>query len=121
MSSRSSSLGTLKVPIKCGHIPWTIDVCKYRSSLLESFPFNGRSSFCLPETKSFLWAEAQNSMTTRSTQTREVTTTTLPSIDESWKEHDSFSGQGWYRRLEGFTGLMGARILGRLCHHFTQK
>lgn len=29
--------------------------------------------------------------------------------DGSWKEHDQFSGQGWYSTLEGFDGLMGAR------------
>ena len=40
----------------------------------------------------------------------------LPSIpgrwcftDGSWKEGDSFSGQGWLSTLEGFDGLLGAR------------
>jgi len=40
---------------------------------------------------------------------------TLPAIpgrwcftDGSWKENDTFSGQGWYSTLVGFDGLMGA-------------
>ena len=46
----------------------------------------------------------------------QVETTTLPSIprrwcftDGSWKENDSYSGQGWLSTLEGFDGLLGAR------------
>ena len=47
---------------------------------------------------------------------RNIEVTTLPSIlgrwcftDDSWKENDIFSGQGWFRTLEGFDGLLGAR------------
>lgn len=29
--------------------------------------------------------------------------------DGFWKDHDPFSGQGWYNTLEGFDGLMGTR------------
>ena len=29
--------------------------------------------------------------------------------DGSWKEGDTFSGQGWFSTLEGFDGLLGAR------------
>ena len=45
-----------------------------------------------------------------------IVATIMPSIpgrwcfaDGSWKEGDSFSGQGWYSTLEGFDGLLGAR------------
>ena len=47
---------------------------------------------------------------------RHIEVTTLPSIlgrwcftDGSWKEYDIFSGKDWFRTLEGFDGLLGAR------------
>ena len=46
----------------------------------------------------------------------QIVDTILPSIpgrwcftDGSWKEGDTFSGQGWFSTLEGFDGLLGAR------------
>ena len=48
--------------------------------------------------------------------TPQIVDTTMPSIlgrwcfmVGSWKEGDTFSGQGWYNTLEGFDGLLGAR------------
>ena len=48
--------------------------------------------------------------------TPQIVNTILPSIpgrwcfsDGSWKEGDTFSGQGWFSTLEGFDGLLGAR------------
>ena len=68
----------------------------------------------LAETELTLWVEAQilNEQRTIS----QIVDTSLPSIpgrrcftDGSWKEGDTFSGQGWFSTLEGFDGLLGAR------------
>ena len=68
----------------------------------------------LAETESTLWAEAQILNEQRATPP--IVATIMPSIpgrwcftDGSWKEGDSFSGQGWYSTFEGFDGLLGAR------------
>ena len=68
----------------------------------------------LAETESKLWAEAQ--ILNDKKRTTHIEANILPSIpgrwcftDGSWKENESFSGQGWYITLEGFAGLMGAR------------
>ena len=65
---------------------------------------------------SLLWAEAQNSVTSGTTQLRETEEFILPLIpghwcftNGSWKAREMFSGQDWYNTLEGFEGLMGAR------------
>ena len=59
---------------------------------------------------------AQSSISQRVALHRKGGLDTLPDIpgrwcftDGSWKEHEFFSGQGWYSTLEGFDGLMGAR------------
>ena len=66
------------------------------------------------EKESTLWAEAHILNDQRIAQNVEITT--LPVIpgrwcftDASWKENDTFSGQGWFSTLERFDGLMGAR------------
>ena len=68
----------------------------------------------LAETKSTLWAEAEILNEQRTIP--QIVDTILPSIpgrwcftDGSWKEGDTFSGQGWFNTLEGFDGLLGAR------------
>ena len=73
-----------------------------------------RDTLKLAETESTLWAEAQVLKSDRIVPPVEVTT--IPSIpgrwcftDGSWKENDSYSGQGWLSTLEGFDGLLGAR------------
>ncbi|KAL0670310.1 hypothetical protein Bca4012_033014 [Brassica carinata] len=61
----------------------------------------------LDETESTLWAEAQ--VVNDQRKTPQIIYAILPSIpgrwcftDGSWKEGDSFSGQGWLSTLEGF-------------------
>ena len=68
----------------------------------------------LAETESTLWAEAQKLNEQRTIP--QIVNTIMPSIpgrwcfsDGSWKEGDTFSGQGWFSTLEGFDGLLGAR------------
>ena len=68
----------------------------------------------MAETESTLWAEAHVLKENR--RVLSVEPTTLPSvpgrwcfIDGSWKENDTFSGQGWLSTLESFDGLLGAR------------
>ena len=68
----------------------------------------------LAETKSTLWAEAQILNEQRTIP--QIVDTILSSIpgrwcftDGSWKEDDTFSGQGWFKTLEGFDGLLGAK------------
>ena len=57
-----------------------------------------------------------NSLTREIDQTRSLVEAIIATIpgrwcftDESWKNQDAFLEQGWYRTLEGFVGLMGAR------------
>ena len=68
----------------------------------------------LAETESTLWAKAQILNEQRTIP--QIVDTTLSSFpgrwcfsDGSWKEGDTFSGQGWFSTLEGFEGLLGAR------------
>jgi len=65
-------------------------------------------------TESTLWAEAQKLNEQKTIP--QIVNMILPSIpgswcfsDGSWKEGDTFSGQGWFSTLEGFDGLLGAR------------
>ena len=63
----------------------------------------------LAETKSLLWAEAQNSQNQGMDHTRlpvPAAILTIPGrwcfTDGSWKNQDIYSGQGWYSTLEGY-------------------
>ena len=73
-----------------------------------------RDTLKLAETESTLWAEAQLLDIQRTSQHAEILNLlSIPGrwcfTNSSWKEHDSYSEQGWYNTLEGFDGLMGAR------------
>ena len=84
--------------------------------------------FKLAEMESLLWAEPQILLTHGINQTRlpvAAMVSTIPGIwfftDGSWKTQEIFSGQGWYSKLEGSDGLMGARIQERVIRHFTRR
>ncbi|KAF8104326.1 hypothetical protein N665_0174s0012 [Sinapis alba] len=75
------------------------------NKVFSNIDINLRETLNLAERKSLL--VVQNSM---------IVNTTLPIIpgrccftDESWKDKELFSSQGWYSTLTGFDGLMGAR------------
>lgn len=83
-----------------------------------------KDSLKLAETESLIWWEAQASITQRVTLTRKLKVTVLPQIperqcftNESWKENDIYSCQGWYNTLKGFDGLMGQETQGRVYHY----
>ena len=84
------------------------------NKVFSNLDIDPRDTLKLAATESTLWAEAQILNEQRTTQT--VEDRTLPAIpgrwcftDGSWKENDTFSGQGWYSTLVGFDGLLGAR------------
>ena len=84
------------------------------NKVFSNLDIDPRDTFKLAATESTLWDEAQILNEQRTTQT--VEDRTPPAIpgrwcftDGSWKENDTFSGQGWYSTLVGFDGLLGAR------------
>ncbi|XP_056858277.1 uncharacterized protein LOC130507599, partial [Raphanus sativus] len=84
------------------------------NKVFSNLDVDPRDTLKLAETESTLWMEAQNADTQNLVRQVEVVPqTAIPGrwcfIDGSWKDKDSFSGQGWYSTLEGFDSLMGAR------------
>ena len=83
----------------------------------------------MAEIESLFWAEAHAIFTQRVNQSRNLEVTSLPTIpgrwsftDESLKDQDDYSGQGWYSTLESFDGLMGAKnTRASLYHPFMRK
>ena len=96
------------------------------NKVFSNLDIDPRETLKLAETKSTLWANAHilNEQRTRP----HVEITTLPSIpgrwcftDGSWKENDTFSGQGWLNTLEGFDGLMGRGMFGLVSLLFMRR
>ncbi|XP_033135982.1 uncharacterized protein LOC103841762 [Brassica rapa] len=84
------------------------------NKVFSNLDMDPKDTLKLAETESTLWAEAQ--LLNEQRTVTQVQVTSHPSIpgrwcftDGSWKEGDTFSGQGWFSSLEGFEGLMGAR------------
>ncbi|XP_056858337.1 uncharacterized protein LOC130507670, partial [Raphanus sativus] len=88
---------------------WKARNCKVSSNL----DIDARDTLKLAETESTLWAAAQELNIQPSIAPQVHTLPTIPGrwcfVDGSWKDKDSFSGQGWISTLEGFQSLMGAR------------
>lgn len=84
------------------------------NKVLSNLDIDPRETLRLAETESTLWVEAQ--IPKRSRDDQQAEPSVLPSFprrwcftDGSWKDKDTFSGQGWYSTLTCFDGLMGAR------------
>ena len=86
------------------------------NKVFSNIDVDPRDTLKLAETEYILWAEAQTTASGGRTQAQAMKEINLPIIpgrwcytNGSWKEHDLFSGQGWYSTLPGLEGLMGAR------------
>ena len=93
------------------HFAWILwYIWKGRNNkVFSNLDIDPRDTLNLAETKSTLWTEAQ--MLNMQQASQQVEVRHLPIItgrwcfiDGSWKDNDSYSGQGWYSNLEGFDG-----------------
>ena len=82
--------------------------------MFSNLVIDPRDTLKITKLESTLWAKAH----VVKDQTREHQAQNRPTvltsrrwcfIDSSWKDKDLFSRQGWYRTLQGFDGLLGAR------------
>ena len=84
------------------------------NKVFSNLDIDPRDTLQLAELESSLWAEAH----VRNDPTRGLSVQISPPlatpgrwcfVDGSWKDKDSFSGQGWHSTLPGFDDLLGAR------------
>lgn len=100
------------------HFAWILwYIWKVRNNMVFSnIVIDPRDTINLAETEATLWLEAQANLSQRTPNTSGTELSALPQISGRWcftdnsqKDKDNFSRQGWYITLEGFNELMGAR------------